>query len=559
MYVKVFINMKNLIRKILKEEGQRLLNESGIRDIKDIAKRYQMAKIYFHLDLDGVTTALAMKDYLEQNGIKVVDAEPIQYGSKEFAVKKPEGEGDIMPVLVDFAHGKPMFVIHTDHHDTQAGVEQGTATNFKPSRSNVETISQTISPKDIFPTEDIETISMIDSADYAKYDITPENVMDYLFKIDRDKGFKENKRRMGLVANKLLLAFKNKPGFLSDIVLNAKPSLLSILMNIKDQIKEKGYADLNQMSQHSKDYRESRKEGKGLEYSDGIISQYGFGSAQRAGSYDRYVPFSNFPDAEFLVTGMPLGMVQASCNPFKKDRAVKGIDLGQVKNEVLNKFKGELENQKITFGTLKRISEQEAGEKSVGFTFKDMMAIYGDRPSFKMEGGESLAKILDEISQGLYKTLSPKQKSLLNKVSVNGFDVIEANSGGHKCITNISGLNFMYSKNFKDGKKEVDSNLLPIVNYNGNNKFVKELQGKLIKYGRLSDKQIEVATNQIEKEMGPITPVEEVKDRKYVDLVADIQAEFVKVLKDKVRQSKSVNEGVTRITKQFIKTNPYKI
>ncbi len=39
---------------------------------------------------------------------------------------------------------------------------------------------------------------------------------------------KENKRKMGFVANKLLLAFKNKPGFLSDIVLNAQPSLLSI-------------------------------------------------------------------------------------------------------------------------------------------------------------------------------------------------------------------------------------------------------------------------------------------------------------------------------------------
>jgi hypothetical protein len=188
-----------------------------------------------------------------------------------------------------------------------------------------------------------------------------------------------------------------------------------------------------------------------------------------------------------------------------------------------------------------------------------MMAIYGDSPSFKMEGGESLAKILDEITQGLYKTLSPKQKSLLNKVSVNGFDVIEANSGGHKCITNISGINFMYSKSFSDPKKVVDSNLSPIVNYNGNNKFVKELQGKLIKYGRLSDKQIEVATNQIEKEMGPITPVEEVKDRRFVDLVADIQKEFVSVLKNKVKQSKSVNEGVKRITKAFIKSNPYKI
>jgi soluble cytochrome b562 len=125
--------MRQFIKKILKETV--LLKESGIRDINDIAKRYKKAKIYFHQDLDGVTTALAMKNYLEQYGIKTVDSEVIQYGAKEFAIKKPEGSGDVMPVLVDFAHGKPMFTIHTDHHDTQAGVEQGTATNFKASRS----------------------------------------------------------------------------------------------------------------------------------------------------------------------------------------------------------------------------------------------------------------------------------------------------------------------------------------------------------------------------------------------------------------------------------------
>ena len=69
--------MKELIRKILKEEV--LLLESGIRGIKDLAKRYKKAKIYYHMDLDGVTTAIAMKNYLEQHGIKVVDAELIQY------------------------------------------------------------------------------------------------------------------------------------------------------------------------------------------------------------------------------------------------------------------------------------------------------------------------------------------------------------------------------------------------------------------------------------------------------------------------------------------------
>ena len=57
-----------------------LINEGGIRDINKLSKRYDKAKIYFHQDLDGVTTALAMKNYLEDNGIEVVDSEIIQYG-----------------------------------------------------------------------------------------------------------------------------------------------------------------------------------------------------------------------------------------------------------------------------------------------------------------------------------------------------------------------------------------------------------------------------------------------------------------------------------------------
>jgi hypothetical protein len=111
---------------------KKILKESGIRDINKLADRYKKAKIYFHQDLDGVTTALAMKNYLENQGIQVVDTEVIQYGDREFAVKKTESEGDVMPVLVDFAHGKPMFVIHTDHHDTQAGAEDTKSVSFTP-------------------------------------------------------------------------------------------------------------------------------------------------------------------------------------------------------------------------------------------------------------------------------------------------------------------------------------------------------------------------------------------------------------------------------------------
>ena len=488
--------MKDLIRQIIEEENRKILNEGGIRDIKAIAKRYPMAKIYFHQDLDGVTTALAMKNYLENNGIKVVDAEIIQYGGKEFAIHKPEGEGDIMPVLVDFAHGKPMFVIHTDHHDTQAGVEQGTATNFKPSRSNVETISQSISPRDIFSQDDIETISMIDSADYAKYDITPEQVVQYLFKVDRTKGVKENKKMMGLVANKLLLAFKNKPDFLKKLVMNAKPSLQSILLNIKDIMGKEGYASIDQLLKNQESYIQARKE-KGVTYEDGIISQYGLGPTMKSGGYDRYTPFINHPDAEFLVTGLPMGMVQASCNPYKKERALKGVDLGEIKNEVLEKFRPELERQKVTFATLKRISEMDSDEKSVGFTFKDFLAIYGNSPSLQINGTEKLEKYLDYKSKNLYKSIPAEDRKVFNKASVNGYDVIMANSGGHKCITNISGINYLYSNvKFEDPEKRVRNS--------------------------------------------------------YIDLLKDIQNEFVRILKEKINQQSDISENHIRLKKKLI-------
>ena len=141
-----------------------LLKESGIRDINKLTDRYPKAEIYFHQDLDGVVSALGMKNYLENYGINVIGSHVIQYGDKEFSVKKPDASGDVMPVLVDFAHGKPIFKIHTDHHDSQSGVEDETSTQFKGARSNVETISQTISPTDIFTDEDIMMINTVDSA-----------------------------------------------------------------------------------------------------------------------------------------------------------------------------------------------------------------------------------------------------------------------------------------------------------------------------------------------------------------------------------------------------------
>lgn len=421
---------------------KKIINESGLREIKALAERYPKAKIYFHQDLDGVTTAVAMKNYLENNGIKVVDSEIIQYGDKEFAVKKPDANGDVMPVLVDFAHGKPMFVIHTDHHDRQAGAEETGAKSFRPSRSNVETISQIVSPKDIFPETDLRLISTIDSADFAKYDITPEQVMNYIFRIEKDKSLLQNKFAMGMVLNKLLLAFKNKPKFLENLVMNSQPSLYSILNQIKKEMGERKLPKPEDLASNQASYIQQMKDSPSVNVMDNIIVQYGGGNMMKPGSYDRYTPFKNNPEADFLVIAWPLGLLQASCNPFKKERELKGVNLGDIAQEVLSKWESQLKSKRVPLSTIKYVSESSIGPMSVGFTFKDFKALYGDKFE-DIENGELLMKQIQYVMSLPYKELTEKQFEMLDKIGVSAWDLIQANSGGHKCITNISGLNYL--------------------------------------------------------------------------------------------------------------------
>lgn len=420
-----------------------IIRESGIRDINALAKRYPKAEIYFHQDLDGVTTALAMKKYLEDNGINVVDAHIIQYGDKEFAVKKNDATGDVMPVLVDFAHGKPMFKIHTDHHDKQVGTGYTSSTSFRESPSNVATISQVVSPREIFSDSDIRIISTVDAAKFTQAGLKPKDVMNFLFRMDTEKELSKNKFAMGLVCNKLLLAYKNKPGFLEELVMKAQPSLTSILTNIKRIAKEKNFATPEMMAKNQEDYVKAQKNSPNVKFEDGIIIQYGGGSMFKPGSYDRYTPFENYPEADFIVIAWPMGLVQASCNPYKEDRALKGVNLGEMKDVIVNGLKSWGSDKIIPLSTIKWVSEssRDFGSESVGFTSTDLKAFYGDK--FKaIDGGEKYLDMLMTLMDMSYDELTEEQLKVLDKFGVPIGELIDENSGGHKCITNISGLNY---------------------------------------------------------------------------------------------------------------------
>jgi hypothetical protein len=423
---------------------RRVINESGIRDINKLRKDFDKVIIVFHQDLDGVVSGIGMKNYFENYGFKVIDAHMIQYGDKEWELKKSNPNDKILYCLCDFAHGKPMFQIHLDHHDRQSGAEETKSTSFRQSRSNIETISQIVSPTDIFPTEDIKLISMVDSADFSRNDVDIDDVINYIFTLNKELPVGKNKVALGLVINKLLLAFKNKPGFLEELVMKSKPSLMSILQNIKRIMNERGFPAESVLQQNMKKYVEDMQDNPNVKVTDGIIVQYGGGDMFKPGSYDRYTPFKNYPDADFLVIAWPLGLVQASCNPFKKERELKGVNLGEIAQEVLSKWEGQLREREIPLSTIKWISESGRGfgQESVGFTFKDFVALYGNNYKTKDNGKEELLHI-GEMMEIPFKDLPEEHQKHLDDISVNAWDFIQSNSGGHKCITNISGLNYM--------------------------------------------------------------------------------------------------------------------
>jgi hypothetical protein len=464
---------------------KKLIKESGIRDINKLKKMFNDVVIVSHQDLDGVVSAVGMKHYFENQGFNVIDAQIIQYGDKEWSLKKSDPDKKILYCLCDFAHSKPMFTIHLDHHDRQAGVESGTTTNFRQARSNVETISKIVSPRDLFPSSDILLISTVDSANFAMNDISVDQVINYLFKLDKDSSLAKNKMALGLVANKLLLAFKNKPGFLEELIMKSTPSLMNILQNIKRIMVEKGYTKIPELEKNKEEYIKQMKTSPNVKVEGNIIVQYGGGNMMKPGSYDRYTPFKNNPEADFIVIAWPLGLVQASCNPYKKERELKGVNLGEIAQEVLSKWEGSLKEKEIPLSTIKWISERSKGfgPESVGFTFKDFVALYGNKYKTMDNGRETLTSI-GKMMEKPFTELSDEEIETLDKVTINAWDLIQANSGGHKCITNISGLSYLgRSKRPPSGAYKYDSESedSPYVKFTKmiQSEFVRVLQNKI--------------------------------------------------------------------------------
>jgi hypothetical protein len=98
-----------------------------------------------------------------------------------------------------------------------------------------------------------------------------------------------------------------------------------------------------------------------------------------------------------------------------------------------------------------------------------------------MDSGRKLLEILGEIMTKPFKSLSPKQQELMDKITINAWDLIQSNSGGHKCITNISGLNYLGrpTRPGKTNKAEGDDSASVKFTKMIQDQFVKVLQSQI--------------------------------------------------------------------------------
>jgi len=227
---------------MIKKREEYIKEEVGIRNLKTIAKEFKTCEIWFHMDLDGVTSAIAMKEFLKNfYQIPMIDCHVIQYGNKEFSIQEQDTSPDNLPILVDFAHAKVNFLLF-DHHDSQLGVDSAMGSYIKPAKSNAGIISGEISYSELFTASDLKLINTVDSADFVKNNIKPEDLHDSVFNLKKSETAGKNRFMMGFVVNRLLLAYKNKrinvkkynnKNFLECLVLDSTASLYSMFNNMR--------------------------------------------------------------------------------------------------------------------------------------------------------------------------------------------------------------------------------------------------------------------------------------------------------------------------------------
>lgn len=197
--------------------------------------------LYFHDDLDGIYSAIAMKGYLEKNGFDIVKYGIVNY---QEGWNNTELDPNLINIALDYAENVKGIDVYIDHHGEFKDNENK---ELKAIKTKTSSAYEGIMDQLGLPVDStvLNVIDMIDSAKYDEYNIDVKKILTFDI-----KDFK-NKYEFAAVFNQLLKRSDYKTFI--EVVANCKdinPSIYNIYRLFKilypannlDTIKLKKYA-----------------------------------------------------------------------------------------------------------------------------------------------------------------------------------------------------------------------------------------------------------------------------------------------------------------------------
>ena len=204
---------------ILNEEERQIKMPTDKNYWIDKGKRGKECIIYTHDDLDGIYSAIVMKEYLKNHGFTVAGYGIINYtdGWKLFEIDKT-----YINICLDFAEDNKDLDIYIDHHLDDEFVKKSEISFKVKSDSCYGLICHLLG----IPTDKtaLSVISMIDAAKYSDYGVDIEYILNFDLK---DVVKKENPRLfMAAAFNQLIKRSDYKT--LIEVIHNGTTSILNI-------------------------------------------------------------------------------------------------------------------------------------------------------------------------------------------------------------------------------------------------------------------------------------------------------------------------------------------
>jgi len=191
---------------MLKYENYRLILESAPRIPVDAEYWTKMGKsgkdvcLIFHDDMDGIVSAILMKNWLLNKGFTIKKYAIINYQESWEALKL---DPKLINIALDYAEDAPDVDVYMDHHgsfEEEVRLKQQKKSIKTKTGSAAEGIAQQIGVP--FGKEIKEWIDMIDSAKYDYYNVNISDILNFDLKaISKDKN---SKLRFASAFNQLL-------------------------------------------------------------------------------------------------------------------------------------------------------------------------------------------------------------------------------------------------------------------------------------------------------------------------------------------------------------------